>query len=47
MMGKQIEVIDHPNVKNLQTIGSSLKAGLYMVKVSGLKKDQTFKILKK
>ncbi|MDA3816976.1 MAG: RICIN domain-containing protein [Prolixibacteraceae bacterium] len=46
MMGRQMEVIDHANVKNLQTIGSSLKAGIYMVQVYRSNKNQSFKIVK-
>jgi hypothetical protein len=47
MLGKQIEVIDHAAVKNLQAIGASLKAGVYVVQVCSGGKTQSFKVLKK
>jgi hypothetical protein len=47
MLGKQVEVIDHTDVKNLQTIGASLKPGVYMVQVCRSNKNQSFKIVKK
>jgi len=45
-MGQQLEVIDHDNIKNSQTIGSSLKAGIYLVQVCRSNKRQSFKIIK-
>jgi hypothetical protein len=47
MLGKQVEVIDHAAVKNIQAIGSSLKAGMYVIQVCSSDKTQSFKILKK
>ena len=47
MLGRQIEVIDHAAVTNLQTIGSSLKSGMYVVQVCSGGKTQSFKVFKK
>jgi hypothetical protein len=47
MLGRQVEVIDHATVKNLQTIGSSLKSGMYVVQVCSAGKTQSFKVFKK
>lgn len=47
MVGKQVEVIDHPAVRNLQTIGSSLKAGVYVVQVCSASETKSFKVIKK
>jgi hypothetical protein len=47
MLGKQVEVIDHAAVKNLQAIGVSLKAGIYVVQVCSAGKTQSSKIIKK
>jgi hypothetical protein len=46
MLGKQVEVIDHAAVKNLQAVGSSLKAGIYVIQVCSSNKMQSFKVLK-
>jgi len=46
MLGKQVEIIDHTSVKNLQAIGSSLKAGMYVIQVCSAGKTQSFKVLK-
>jgi len=46
LLGKQVEVFDHAAVKNLQAIGSSLKAGMYVVQVCSAGKTQSFKVLK-
>jgi Cellulase (glycosyl hydrolase family 5)/Ricin-type beta-trefoil lectin domain-like/Secretion system C-terminal sorting domain len=47
MLGRQVEVIDHAAVKNLQAIGASLKAGIYVVQVCSGGKTQSFKVFKK
>jgi mannan endo-1,4-beta-mannosidase len=47
MAGKQMEVINHANVKNIQTVGASLKTGVYILQVYEGNKKQTFKIVKK
>jgi hypothetical protein len=47
MLGKQVEIIDHAAVKNIQTIGSLLKAGMYVLQVKGLESTKSFKIIKK
>jgi hypothetical protein len=46
MGGKQMEVINHANVKNIQTVGASLKAGVYILQVYESNKNQSFKIVK-
>jgi hypothetical protein len=45
--GRQVEVINRAAVKNLQTIGSSLKAGTYVVQVNHSGKTQSFTVIKK
>jgi hypothetical protein len=47
MLGKRVEVIDRAAVMDLQVIGSSLKAGMYVVQIHGTDKMQSFKVLKK
>jgi hypothetical protein len=47
MFGRQVEIIDHAAVKGLQTIGSSLKAGTYVVQVNHSGKIQSFTVIKK
>ena len=47
MLGRQVEVIDHDAIRDLQSFGYSLKAGMYMVQVSGPATSQSFKIVKK
>jgi enterochelin esterase family protein len=47
MLGKQVEIIGQGTVKNEQAIGSSLKAGMYIVQICSPDKIQSFKILKK
>jgi len=47
LLGKQVEVTEHAVVKNIQTIGSSLKAGMYVVQQRSSSKAQSFKVLKK
>lgn len=46
IMGSQVETIKHGAVKQSQTIGSSLKAGIYFVKVYGKNELQSFKVIK-
>ncbi len=45
-LGRQVETIDHAAVKSIQVIGSSLKAGMYIIKVYGINKLQSFKVIK-
>jgi hypothetical protein len=47
MLGKKVEVIGRDAVKNTQSIGSSLKAGMYVLQICSPGKVQSFKILKK
>jgi endoglucanase len=47
LAGKEVEVIEHENIKTEQIIGAHLKSGLYVVQIDGLKGRQTFKVMKK
>jgi hypothetical protein len=47
MLGKQVEVIDHADVKTEQVMGSSLRAGVYLVQIYSANGSQSFKIIKK
>ncbi len=47
MLGKQVQVIDHADVKTEQMIGSSLRAGVYVVQIYSAEGSQSFKIIKK
>jgi hypothetical protein len=47
MLGKKVEVIGRDAVKNTQSIGSSLKAGMYVLQICSPGKVQSFKIHKK
>jgi endoglucanase len=45
-LGRQVETIGHTAVKSMQTLGSSLKAGIYIVQVHGTSGLETFKVTK-
>jgi endoglucanase len=47
MLGKQVESIDHADVKTELVIGSSLKAGVYVVQIYSADSTRSFKIIKK
>jgi xyloglucan-specific exo-beta-1,4-glucanase len=47
LAGKQVEVIEHENVKTEQTMGTLLNAGLYVIQINGLNSRQSFKVIKK
>jgi len=47
MLCNKVEVIDHTVAKNMQTIGSSLKAGMYVIQVYDSSKPKSFRIIKK
>jgi endoglucanase len=47
MTGKQVEVIEHEYIKEKQTVGSALGAGMYIVKINGIEKTHSIKIFKK
>jgi len=47
MQGKQVEVIDREYVNRFMVLGSSLKTGMYVVKVFGLDNTRSFTIFKK
>jgi len=47
MLGKQVEIIDYAGIKMEQTVGSSLMAGVYVVKVYGVNWTKSYKIVKK
>jgi len=46
-MGRQMEVLHQAGIKNVQTIGASLKPGIYVVQVCSSNQKQSFKIVKK
>jgi endoglucanase len=45
--GRQVEVIEHENVKAEQTLGALLKTGLYIIQIDGVNSRQSFKVIKK
>jgi endoglucanase len=47
LAGKQVETIDHDNVKTEQTLGTLLNAGLYVVQINRIGNRQSFKVIKK
>jgi uncharacterized repeat protein (TIGR02543 family) len=46
-LGRTVETIYNANIKKSQSIGSSLKAGIYIVKIYGINRLQSFKVTKK
>jgi enterochelin esterase-like enzyme len=47
MLGKKVEVIDRYAVKNIQSVGASLKAGMYVIQIYGDDNVRSFKVIKK
>jgi hypothetical protein len=47
LSGKQVEEIEHENVKTEQTMGALLNTGLYVIQINGLISRQSFKVIKK
>jgi hypothetical protein len=45
--GRQVEVIEHENVKAEQTMGELLHAGLYIIQIDGVNSRQSIKVIKK
>jgi len=46
LTGKQVEVIERPSASGLMSMGASLKAGTYVVRVEGANWLKTSKIIK-
>jgi endoglucanase len=47
LTGKQVEVIEHENVKTEQTMGTLLNPGFYVIQINGVNSRHTFKVIKK
>lgn len=47
MMGKQVEIIGHFDVKSTLTVGAYLNPGIYIVQVNRPNETKTYKVLKK
>jgi endoglucanase len=45
--GRQVETIEHENVKHEQTMGAHLNTGLYIIQINGVNSRQSFKVIKK
>jgi hypothetical protein len=46
LTGKQVEIIEHENIRTEQTIGTRLMPGLYVLEVNGFHSRKTFKLIK-
>ena len=46
LAGKQMEMIGDGRVAKVQTMGSLLTRGIYILKVNGVKRTQTLKVIK-
>ncbi|MBN9382472.1 MAG: cellulase family glycosylhydrolase [Chitinophagaceae bacterium] len=46
LAGKQVELIGHPDIANQMSIGASLNPGAYIVKIYGINRVQSFKVIK-
>jgi hypothetical protein len=47
LTGREVEVIEHENIKTEQIIGARLLPGLYVIQINGLQSRQSFKVIKK
>jgi len=47
VLGRQVETVEHSAIANSLSLGSSLKPGVYFVKVYGVKEVRSFKVIKK
>jgi hypothetical protein len=47
LTGKQVEVIEHENVKHEQQMGLGLKPGMYVLHINGIRERRSFKVIKK
>jgi aryl-phospho-beta-D-glucosidase BglC (GH1 family) len=47
LAGKQLEIIEHEQVKTEQTIGSHVNPGIYMIQINSTLGRQSFKVIKK
>jgi endoglucanase len=47
LTGKQVEVIEHQNVKREQQMGLGLKPGMYLLQLNEIQNTRTFKVVKK
>lgn len=45
--GKQVEVIEHEDIKTEQTMGTRLNPGLYVVEINSFRSRKSFKVIKK
>lgn len=46
LTGKQVEIIEHEDIRTEQTIGTRLMPGLYVLEVNGFHSRKTFKLIK-
>jgi hypothetical protein len=46
LTGREVEIIEHDNIKREQIMGTRLMAGLYVVQVNGFKNRKSFKVIK-
>jgi endoglucanase len=47
LRGKEVEFIEHENIKTEQIMGSRLNSGLYVILINGFRSRQSFKVVKK
>jgi len=47
MMGRQVETVEKPQIKNEVTLGASLNSNIYVVKVIGENFSKSFKVIKR
>jgi xyloglucan-specific exo-beta-1,4-glucanase len=47
MMGRQVETVEKPEIKNEVTLGASLNSNIYVVRVIGESFSKSFKVVKK
>jgi len=46
VLGRRVETIEQSAVSDIMSMGASLKAGMYVVKVYGINWSQSFKVVK-
>jgi hypothetical protein len=47
LAGRQVEIIEHEQVKSEQTMGSHVNPGLYLIQINSTHGRQSFKVIKK
>jgi hypothetical protein len=46
LAGKEVEMIQHDDIEAHQTVGSLLRPGFYVIKINGINKTQSIKVIK-